>query len=481
MQLLVGPAWTQVQGASEQEESFLREYLSFEEPGAARARAVLWAKWQRGGRRGPPPRWDGRTTLYSAAKRRFPTGLLASVMREGRKRLLVFDVLDARRAPDPGSRAVAWLRDYQQVALAACLEKRAGVLKMGTGSGKTEVAVALTTVVPCRWLFLVSQLDLLAQTAERYRKRTGEEVGVVGEGEFRPARVTVAMAQSLYDKLAVPRVRELVRGAQGAIFDECHGLGSPRDFKVAMACENAVHRIGLSGTPFARGDGRNAFVMAATGPIIYELASAKLAEVGALTPLEVVMAPLRQRVRSGLSWQEKYDQAVVSSELRNRLLVAMAQRAQKPALLWVKQLAHGRELERLCREAGMRPLFVWGKWTAEEREQAIKRLRRGDVDVLVTNLFEQGTDIEEVRDVVVGTGGASAIKAVQRPGRAMRRSEGKEVARLWDIDDMGDVHLDRHAAARRAAYLKVRFRLRVLDETDVRLMLLKKPAPTATG
>lgn len=468
MWVRVGPAWAEVARADEPELGFLRDYLTVDDPSYRYA----VARWRAAGNAGHPP-WDGKHRLFDEARGRFPAGLLASVQREAASRGLAVEVLDERRPEPPNGFDAGWLRSYQRDMLDACLAKVRGVVKAGTGAGKTEVFIALAASVPCRWVILVNQLDLLGQTAERMRLRTGEVAGVVGEGEWRPARVTIAMAQSLHDKLRAPHVKELLGGAHGLIVDECHGLGSARDYKVAMACP-ATYRLGFSGSPFARGDKRNAYVMAATGPKIVDVPAEALVGDGQLTPVEVTMVPFRHRsVPRDLGWKDVYERCVVRSAGRNRLLTAMSLAAAKPALLYVKHLEHGRTLLAMLRAEGLRCEFVWGRWSAGQRDEVVKKLRRGDADVLVTNLFEQGTDIPELRDVIVGTGGKSAIKSIQRPGRAMRRAEGKDVARVWDVDDRGQAWLDRHAGARISTYVSEGHRLVRMDELQAAVLVGK--------
>ena len=485
MWVRVQNVWTSVTRAEPADEAFLADYLSWESPDHARTVATLRAKHklacEKAKAEGRPepglwlPAGDGRERLYDGARRRFPSGLLTLVQREARARGVEVLRTDERTAVDPsGDVGIAtWLRPYQQEAVAACLEHKRGVVKMGTGGGKTEVFTALSHIVPCRWVVLVTQKDLLDQTAARILARTGEIAGVVGDGRWDERRITIAMTQTLHDKLDQPRVQALLGGAGGMIVDECHGLGAPREYKVAMACTSAGYRLGFSGSPFARGDKRNAYVIAATGPKIYDLSAAALVEMGNLTKVEVVMVPLRQAIPGGLGWLEAYDQGIVKSEPRNRLLVALAKRAQKPALLYVKHLEHGRTLQKMLQRAGVPCEFVWGRWKSKERDGAIKRLERGDAEVLVTNLFEQGTDIPSLRDIIVGAGGKSAIKSVQRPGRAMRLSEGKDVARVYDVDDMGQVWLDRHAAERAATYVREGHRVIKMERADAQLLVLK--------
>lgn len=254
----------------------------------------------------------------------------------------------------------------------------------------------------------------------------------------------------------------------------CHVLGAPSFYRVLMAAENAHRRIGLSATPFSRGDGRSAYVMAALGPKIYEVPATELVEAGVLSKPTITMFPLRQHLPPRMTWQEVYRKGIVESELRNRAVVALAASSERPCLVFVKEIDHGRVLLRMLQRAGITAGFVWGDTSTEDRQRAITKLSRGEVEVLVSStIFEQGVDIQEVRTVVVASGGKSAIRAVQRLGRGMRVAEGKKAMQLWDFDDLGQVWLDRHSAQRLAAYLKERHSVNRLPSDQAQMMLLK--------
>lgn len=482
MWVSVGPVWASVARADEGEEAWLADFLSFDDKGAQQAEAIRRRAWEREARlcrerdQEPPPfvqpAWDGKHRLYNAYRRRFPSGLLTSVQRAAELRGLRVEVYD-QRTPAPQLRPdTSWLRPYQREALEACLSRVRGVVKSPTGSGKTVIIAALVASGDCRWLVAAPQIDLLDQTARQIERFTGERCGKVGDGTWAPARVTVATLQTLAERQGTAEGRELLEGVGGLVVDEAHVGGAASYYKVMMACQ-ATYRLGFSGTPFARGDGRNVYVMAALGPKIYEIKAPELIEAGVLSKPTIRMFPLRQQLPAGLSWQQVYQKGIVESEARNSAVVALARAADKPCVVFVKEIDHGKRLLRTLRQH-LRAGFVWGDTDAEGRRSAIKSLVRGEYEVLVSStIFEQGVDIEELRSIVVASGGKSAIRAVQRLGRTMRVAEGKRACQLWDFDDMGQVWLDRHSAGRMSAYLKEGHGVVKVDPAEAKLTLRK--------
>ena len=120
-------------------------------------------------------------------------------------------------------------------------------------------------------------------------------------------------------------------------------------------------------------------------------------------------------------WQSAERELVVESVKRNRLVCALAKIAPKPGLVFVKLKQHGRTLTNMLREAGLRVEFVWGEKATAQRDAAIERLRDGTLDVIVCSVvFQTGTDIPEVKSMVIACGGKSEIATLQRIGRGMR-------------------------------------------------------------
>jgi superfamily II DNA or RNA helicase len=422
---------------------------------------------------------DKQTRFFDVLDQHFPTGFLPTVVANAKAAGLKAEVIDARQVPgrparveisDAVSRLAGadWLRDYQCAAADRVLEERRGIVQVSTGGGKTEIAIALAKLVPIRWLFLVHRKTLVDQTADRYHERTGDEAGRVGDGVWAPReRFTVATFQTLATALrnkspsARARLEKFLSQFQGVIIDECHVLPAESFWKVAMLLENCHWRVGLSATPLDREDKRSVYAIAALGPVIFKIGAQQLISEGRLAKPIIRLAKVFQEFREldkyGLvkkwPWTKVYEEGVVKSGIRNRVLLGATLAAEKPSLVFVKDVAHGKAFTKGLQKRGVRADFVWGDASIKMRQDAVRRLERADLEVLVCSvIFQEGIDIPDLRSVVIASAGKSVIAALQRIGRGMRVVEGKDTFEVWDVEDDGNAWLKRHARARRRAY-----------------------------
>lgn len=408
---------------------------------------------------------DGFVHLYSPLDPRFPAGFMREVYEAARAANLTIQYADRRTRPiEPNESAdLSWLRDYQLEAVQAASKRTRGVIWAPTGSGKTEMAIGLTQLLPCRWLFLAHRAQLVYQAATRYQKRTGKEAGVIANGVWEERHFTAATFQTLYKRLKdsdAPTLSFLSK-IDGVIIDEVHTLPATSYYQVSNALKNAYYRIGLSGTPLLRDDHKSCMVIGATGSVVYRIKAQTLIDAGQLAEPVIRMTPCEQEIdippaktsrQRAKVWARVNDELIVNSDTRNAIIVDLVRRAAKPSLVFVARLDHGKILAAAIRSEGIDVEFVSGNKVTPQRLAAIKRLERGDVDVLVcTVVFNEGIDIPELRSVVIAGGGKSAIAALQRIGRGMRRPNGKSTFEVWDIADTGSL-LETHAKKRRAAY-----------------------------
>lgn len=423
--------------ADEHEKEWLRDYLTFTTKGFA-------------GRDG------GVVRMLNVLTDRFPAGFVPLVRAAAAKDGRQVDILDLRPpgiAPTPGA-DVEWLRDYQREALRVALERERGILWLPTGAGKTELACGLARSVPGTWLFLVHRLSLLGQTMARFESRLGEVAGTVDGDSGTWRRFTVATFQTLARRIKTdPALRAKVASVDGIIVDEAHTLPADSFYGVTLACTNARYRIGLSGTPLARGDRRSVYTIGALGPVIHRIRPEVLIERGVLSRPKIHLADVLHDPPEAVTWQGVYAECVVRSRRRNLAVLSAIHQSPRPCLVFVSAVEHGHELVRLMGKQGITAEFVWGDDSEEQRQASIRRLVRGDIEVLVCSvIFQEGVDIPALRSVVIAAGGASGIAAIQRVGRGMRMAEGKDEFVVWDVSDRGHRWLERHTRARRKAY-----------------------------
>ncbi len=448
MKLRVNNCWTSVE-ASAEELAWLRDYLTCQE------------KTFQQGRYGQENQWHTHdVSLFEGGI--FPSGVLAAVRKRAAADGVALAVTDERQRPlvtlEPWP---SWLRDYQRDAAERALGFGRGVLRIPMSGGKSEVFVALTLRLPVEWLYLVKKTDLVRQTAERYVQWTGEQAGTIKAGEWTrgTSNATVAGFDAWWAALkkGAPCVRELADAIQALNVDECHTVSAETLYRGTLALPNAYYRIGQSGTPMHRGDLDNLRVMGALGPVVYNLPTQDLIEQGVIAKSTVRMVACHQDVpeeKHATTWRGVYGQFVVRSKLRNEKVAEIAQAAQKPCLVFVTQLKHGRAVLEECRARGLKADFVYGEASPGKRKRAVQRLVDGELDVLIANeIFDTGLDAPEVRSTVNAVGGKAAIGTLQKMGRAMRKKpDGTLDCETWDLDDTGHGWLQRHAEARREVY-----------------------------
>ncbi len=398
-----------------------------------------------------------RISLFNQLTDEFPTGLATTTYKQAGQDGHTVQFVDERQppcAPDPDA-DLEWLRHHPAVdgeiihqieAVQAIAKRKRGIIWAPTGSGKTEVAIGAATLLPCRWLFLVHRADLLQQTADRYEQRTGAPAGIVGDGRFDvpdDCRFVVCMFQTTHKGLTNGKrnVTQLVtEWAQGLLIDEVHSEGAESHYNVVMNARQAYYRVGLSATPLARSDGRNLLIIGSLGPVIYRVLPQVLIDLGLLAQPTIRMLEVRHPPSSKSTWQGVNSKHVVKSKLRNARVVAAVQRAEKPCLVFVKQLKHGRDLVKSLEKAGLNARFAYGQKSTLQRKELVTQLEKNYVDVLVCNvIFQEGVDIPSLRSVVIAAGGQSIIATVQRMGRGMRADAAthKTAFEVWDVADVG--------------------------------------------
>ena len=258
--------------------------------------------------------------------------------------------------------------------------------------------------------------------------------------------------------------------ANGYVVHNCHSTPAETYYRVIQAGRNARYRIGLSGTPLARGDKKSVYTVGALGPVIYRIRPELLMERGVLSRPKIHLIHVdhsQSNFAWDARWQDIYKEGVTENDKRNVLIVEAVKQTPKPALVFVQHVDHGHRLMRLTHKAGMNAEFVYGTASLEQRQASIKRLVRGDIDVLICSvIFQEGVDIPALQSVVIATGGASSIAAIQRVGRGMRMAEGKDSFTVWDVADRGHRWFEKHTKQRIRAYKREGYEV-IGEQTEI--------------
>lgn len=168
------------------------------------------------------------------------------------------------------------LRDYQaeavKRALAAPLGR--GVVDAIMGGGKTRIAAGLAAVAASvgrgRWCYVVQNKELAGQSRSSFDELLPQMAEALGSPQAEIYATSYGGLNRIEDT-----------AFDGCIVDECHLLPAPTR-SMAYARLAPRWRLGLSGTPLDRQDGKNAIVIGLLGPVVYRVTLTDLESKGFL-------------------------------------------------------------------------------------------------------------------------------------------------------------------------------------------------------
>lgn len=350
-----------------------------------------------------------------------------------------------------------------------------------TGVGKTHLIATLTESarrVELRVLILATRTRLVRQLHERLDS-FGIGHGVMAAGmpglTNWQQRVQIASVDTLYRRCVVDQKMQLPP-ADVVVFDEAHlALGASRA-KILNSYPNAW-QFGFTATP-AKTSGatlRDQFDALILGPTVSELIAA-----GRLVRPRIFSRPvITERELSSVHKSSATGDYVtgelseilsrpklVGDVVTNWLRIANGQRT----LVFSCDKAHGAQLVKEFRQAGIACEQLTDDDDDATREEAIGRLESGATKVLVNCfLLSYGIDIPLVDCIVLARPTRSVVLYLQAIGRGMRTSPGKQFVtvidhgrvienlglptyeRDWSLDGGGNVNAearDRLAASR---------------------------------
>jgi len=418
--------------------------------------------------------WDGYVKFYNQRSKTLPTGLVAeatAALEAAGFPASITIQTDYECPPRIGATLNYEIESGHQLrVLEAMLAHKRGIIHAATNAGKTKIAQAWCALHQVRVLYLVPSKELLKQTVESFQRDTNLDVGWISaeEGWRAGKDVTVCLVSSVArrknragkvaNQKVVDRFQEIAATFQAVIVDECHHLSAETWRWVLKALKNANYRYGLSGSPWQHGDPAEALrVKALLGPVIATVTNEELIAKGWSAKPVISMIDVPSQFPLKLDdYSEVYEAGIVSSTLRNSMIVEICrtfQEQEKTCLVVSTRIAHCEILSDMLKVAGVEHRVVIGQTEKDSRKQDLVDFRERKFPILISNVLSEGVDIPSLNGLVFSSGGKSSKQMLQRVGRGVRKKlTGKNEVEIYDFIDNSHSYLLKHTLERVELY-----------------------------
>ena len=346
------------------------------------------------------------------------------------------------------------LRPYQEDAVEAILDRETCLLRSGTGSGKTTIALAAAARSGVATLVIVPNRALHEQWVERARKELGlarSQVGEIRGGNYVLLPLTIGVQRSV----AIHAKKGELQSYFGMVIADEASLFGATTFFECIDPFPSKYRIGVS-ADHRRKDRKEYLIHDLFGDVAMEISSAALIADGHLVDVEIRMLPTQfDAPWYGVGGGKEVDftglvQAMADDEARNQIVInsVKAMHEERGQLL---VLAHTRNhcamLAERFRDEGLTSVLLLGG-DAAAFASGIDDIRSGRamVGVGTYKAIGLGLDLPAVGGVVAATPIAANEQMFgQVRGRVCRPSPGKKDAvmvYLWDRNVFGRKHLE---------------------------------------
>lgn len=325
------------------------------------------------------------------------------------------------------------LRDYQEKAKKDIIRYPLGILHANTGSGKTIIACS---VIACRQqptLIIVHSKELLYQWQDRIKDFLGVQCGLIGDGNYSIAPITVGIINSV-----VIHIKKLTKLFGQVINDECHKVGSV-NWVYTLQEFHAKYFLGLTATPY-RSDGLSGVMYAAIGPKIHTI---KIDDEG------FVLKPDVYRIQTNFKYLYVGDHsdmlnAMMENTERNKLICSDInsdlKKYNENILVISDRKKHLDNLSKIIlSEYNLKNTILTGSTKDKIRTETVKNVRAGKIKILLatTPLIMEGFDIPNLTALFMATPLKFKGRVIQACGRILRPSKESpnKIPRIYDYRD----------------------------------------------
>ena len=398
--------------------------------------------------------WDGKVRLFSIKTNKIYIGLLPYIDEFCKERGFEFegvtDVLgEKERQPDLDNFVKSLdlpfePRGYQLEALKSSIQYGRQLLLSPTASGKSLIIYMLARYYNKKTIIIVPTTSLVEQMTKDFIDYGYKEpVCKIYHGqEVFDAPITVTTWQSF-----AKAPKEVLQSFDVVVGDEAHLFKAQTLKGILEKMKTTAIRIGTTGTL----DGTEVHRLQLEGlfgPVKKVVSSSELIEDGTIAKIDIQCVILRHTKQKKMSYQDEMDY-LVSHQGRNQFITNLVGSLKGNTLVLFQYIEkHGQPLWEMFNPMVSRNKgtlhYVHGATDTEDRESVREIVEKGTNNVILASYgtFSTGVNIKRIDNVVFASPSKSRIRNLQSIGRGLRKADGKDSMRLFDIAD--DLQCENH-------------------------------------
>ena len=387
--------------------------------------------------------WDGKVRLFSIKTHKIYIGLLPYVDEFCRERgydiVGINDIIgDKERQPDENFIQELGLpfepRDYQLDAFRTAVQYGRQLLLSPTASGKSLIIYLLARYYNKKTVIIVPTTSLVEQMAKDFKEYGyDKEICKIYSGQpVFDSDITITTWQS-FSKAP----KNVLESFEVVVGDEAHLFKANVLKGILEKMKKTAIRFGTTGTL----DGSECHRLQLEGlfgPVKKVISTKELIEDGTIANLSIDCVILCHTKQKKMTYQEEMDY-LVSNEARNEFICNLVYSLSGNTLVLFQYVEkHGVLLhEKMFKRLGENLHYVYGGTDTEDREAVREIVEKSENDTILASYgtFSTGVNIKRIDNIVFASPSKSRIRNLQSIGRGLRKVDGKDKMRLFDIAD----------------------------------------------
>ncbi len=397
--------------------------------------------------------WDGKIRLYSVRDKLLYGGLLKHTLQFAKSRKYDTKIVNPEKFIPRDCKDLELFtnnlnlpikpRDYQLSALVHAIQNEKCILLSPTASGKSLIIhMIIQYFSDMRSLIVVPTTSLVEQMFKDF-----QSYGIDSEKYFH--KLYSGQSKDINKQHLITTWQSIFRLKTSffepfgvVIGDEAHGFKAKSLTAIMTKLVNCPIRIGTTGT--LDDTKTHKFVLEGLfGPVFEVTTSKELIDAKYLADLKIHCIILKhpedicKEMKTATYHQEiNY---IVGNENRNKFICDMVETLPGNTLVLYQLVEkHGEILYNMMKERTNKPIsFIHGGISADDREVIRMNTEKETTSIIVASYgtYSTGINIQNLHNVVFASPSKSRIRNLQSIGRALRRTDKKTIANLFDVSD----------------------------------------------